>query len=112
ATGSGPCLHAVADFNADGHLDLAVPNYNDGTVSLLRGNGDGTFQPHADFPVMSSPISVVAGDFNRDGRPDLGVRSANVYATVVTQGLGLSGLQNPRPVASSASGLGFWSPER
>ena len=35
---------AVADFNRDGILDIAVPDYLANTVNILLGNGDGTFQ--------------------------------------------------------------------
>ena len=35
---------AVGDFNGDGKADLAVANYSDNSVSVLLGNGDGTFQ--------------------------------------------------------------------
>ena len=41
--------------------------------SILLGNGDGTFQPQIDVPVGSEPTSIVAGDFNGDGRTDLAV---------------------------------------
>lgn len=43
--GSGPDSEVVGDFNGDGKRDLAVANHNSGTVSILLGNGDGTFQP-------------------------------------------------------------------
>src|SRR5262249_16474615 len=43
------------------------------TVSVLLGNGDGAFQNRVDFPTGTSPGTVVAGDFNRDGRQDLAV---------------------------------------
>ncbi len=42
---------AVADFNGDHNLDLAVANWASGTVSILLGNGDGTFQTHVDYSV-------------------------------------------------------------
>src|SRR5438876_590519 len=64
---------AVGDFDGDGHLDLAVANYghpsngDPGGVSVLLGNGDGSFQPARNFPDRSSPSSVAVGDFNGDG---------------------------------------------
>src|SRR5215469_14008978 len=65
---------AIADFNGDGKLDLAVTtNSGYGGVSILIGNGDGTFQPPMTFTLSGYPECVVAGDFNGDGRPDLAV---------------------------------------
>jgi hypothetical protein len=72
-TGSSPRSVAVGDFNGDGHLDLAVANFNDGTLSILLGNGDGTFQDAQGFNAGSFPYSVAVGDFNGDGIPDLAV---------------------------------------
>ncbi len=48
---NGPVAVAAGDFTGDGRLDLAVVNYNTGTVSILLGNGDGTFQPPVDYAV-------------------------------------------------------------
>ena len=42
-------------------------------VSVLLGNGDGTFQPQVTYAVGSYPDAIVAGDFNGDGRTDLAV---------------------------------------
>jgi hypothetical protein len=63
----------VADFNGDGKFDLAVANGADNTVSVFLGNGDGTFQSPAAYPVGFNPWAVAAGDFNRDGKLDLAV---------------------------------------
>ncbi|WP_199247783.1 VCBS repeat-containing protein [[Phormidium] sp. ETS-05] len=54
--GSSPFSVTSGDFNGDGHLDLAVPN--DDSVSLLLGNGSGSFNPHTTFAVGSNPGSV------------------------------------------------------
>src|SRR5438270_872665 len=61
----GACPQAVrtADFNGDGRLDLAVANQSSNTVSILLGNGDGTFQPAQDFATGAGPQSLAVDDF-------------------------------------------------
>lgn len=49
AVGLGPTSITVGDFNGDGKLDLAIANAGSSNVSLLLGNGDGTFQMAADY---------------------------------------------------------------
>jgi len=80
--GVEPFSAAVGDFNGDGKLDLAIVNQTclptdnvcpPGSVSILLGNGDGTFQPHVDFATGPDPLSLVVGDFNHDGKLDLAV---------------------------------------
>lgn len=74
--GAVPSSVAVADLNADGKPDLAVSNAGTvltitNTVSVLLGNGDGTFQPQVPVTVGTSPAWVATGDVNADARPDL-----------------------------------------
>ena len=70
---------AVADLNGDGKPDLAVANLltltanAKSTVSVLLGNGDGTFQPETTYPVGKEPFFVAVGDFNGDLKKDLAV---------------------------------------
>ncbi len=68
---------AVADFNADGRPDVAVSSMaptNGGVVSVLLGNGNGTFAPAITTgQVGSSPTRIVAADLNADGRVDVAV---------------------------------------
>jgi FG-GAP-like repeat len=49
-SGTGPINVATADLNGDGRLDIIVPNFGADTVSVLLGNGDGTFGLATDFP--------------------------------------------------------------
>src|SRR5437764_11058212 len=81
--GSGPQFVAVGDFNGDGKLDLAVANmgtYDQSTyemtnssVSVLLGEGDGTFRGAVNYDAGANPRSVTVGDFNGDGKMDLAV---------------------------------------
>jgi Calx-beta domain/FG-GAP-like repeat/FG-GAP repeat len=61
----------TADFNGDGHLDLATANHDSNSVSMLLGNGDGTLQTARIFATSGSPVWIEAGDFNGDGKLDL-----------------------------------------
>jgi FG-GAP-like repeat len=64
---------AVGDFNGDGILDLAVTDDSNqtGMLSVLLGNGDGTFQAPVSYPVGFEPTDVLVGDVNGDGAQDL-----------------------------------------
>jgi len=53
--GREPDSAVASDLNKDGHIDLVVSNRTDATVSVLLGNGDGTFTTHAAIPVATIP---------------------------------------------------------
>jgi hypothetical protein len=57
---------------------VANSTYPNGTVSVLLGQGDGTFQSAVNYPAGSYPWSVVVADFNGDGKPDLAVAAPTV----------------------------------
>ncbi|MFO0910364.1 MAG: FG-GAP-like repeat-containing protein [Isosphaeraceae bacterium] len=63
----------LAELNGDGTADVVVPNFRAGDVSVLLGNGDGTFQPQRTFDAVVSPESLVTADFDGDGQVDLAV---------------------------------------
>ncbi|MGD0389028.1 MAG: FG-GAP-like repeat-containing protein [Tepidisphaeraceae bacterium] len=68
---------AVADFNHDGIPDIVVTNYDSGDVSVLLGNGDGTFQPQRRFNAVPNPFDLAVGDLTGNGNQDIVVVSAN-----------------------------------
>lgn len=72
-TGNTPYFVTAADLNGDGKLDLVIPNFHDNTISVLLGNGDGSFQTAVNYATGSLPGSIAVGDFNADGKLDLAV---------------------------------------
>jgi hypothetical protein len=71
--GQEPYALVSGDFNKDGIVDLAVANVTGGTVSILLGNGDGTFKAQNQIQAGYGPIALGVGDFNGDGKLDLAV---------------------------------------
>lgn len=76
--GGNPSSIAALDFDLDGHTDLAIANTYDSTVTILLGDGTGTFVPSSasPFAVAAGPTAVTAVDFDGDGRTDLAIASA------------------------------------
>jgi len=79
---------ATGDFNEDGIPDLAVANIGTNTVSILLGNGDGTFTLKSSPVVGNSPFALIAGDFNADGHLDLGVSNSGDNTVTILLGAG------------------------
>ena len=95
-TGSSPYALATADLNGDGHLDLATANERSDDVSLLLGNGDGTFRTQQRFAAGSGPSALVAVDLNGDGRVDLATANDRSRDVSVLLGNGDGTFQTPR----------------
>ena len=99
-TGDVPAQIVLGDFNNDTTLDLATVNAcgNDpncgftssGTISILLGNGDGTFKAQSEFAAGFEPGHFAIGDFNGDGDPDFAVTSSGALSILLQTTLGLS----------------------
>ena len=80
---------AVADFDRDGHLDVAAASYADSVVVILHGNGDGTFtigQQVMFAPDPSVEVRLVAGDFDGDHQTDLAVAAGDGLHLLIGNG--------------------------
>src|SRR6266436_6398742 len=106
--GYDPISVAVGDFNGDGVPDLVVADRVSNNVSVLLGNGDGTFQTPVAFATGTRPQSVAVGDFNGDGKLDLVVANEGSNNVSVLLGNGDGAFQaaqnfpagtNPQSVA-------------
>jgi hypothetical protein len=99
-----------ADFNGDGIPDLAVTNvigngatFTNSTVTILLGNGDGTFTLKSTMPAGNNPVAITVGDFRRDGKVDLAIVDQASNTVTVLLGNG-DGTFTPAP--SPAVGVG------
>lgn len=102
--GSRPAALAVADFNGDGNLDIAVANTISNTISVLLGNGDGTFHPPVitQVNVTNTIGAMVVGDFNEDGKQDLVVATvAGPQVSLLMRGNGDGTFVQQAPVPQS-----------
>jgi hypothetical protein len=86
--GFAPSSITAGDFNSDGHLDLAVADEGNATVSVFLGNGDGTFRERTDYAVGNSPVWVSTADLNGDTTLDLAVANKGDNTVSVLLGNG------------------------
>jgi hypothetical protein len=89
--GSGEKALAAADFDGDGHFDLAVTDWSRREVAVLTGDGLGQFREVGRFPAGENPTHVTAADFDSDGKPDLVIANHETTYLTLLRGDGLGG---------------------
>ena len=96
--GTNPQDMATADFNNDGRLDIVVANPTANSISVLLGNGNGTFQAAKTSAAGDNPLSIAVGDFNADGKLDLAAANGGTASVSVMRGNGDGTFQAPSSI--------------
>lgn len=92
---SRPGSIAVVDVNGDGNRDIITADYRNAAVTVMLGNGDGTFQYYVPYATGygSSPESVAVADVSGDGQPDIVVGNNSQGTIGVFKGTGTGAFQ-------------------
>ena len=70
--GDDPASASIGDISGDGRPDIVVANWYSGDLSVLVGNGDGTFQPALTYTLSTGQVhTAILADLNGDGRRDI-----------------------------------------
>jgi len=91
-----PAALAITDVNGDGKLDVLFANSTGNDVSVLLGNGDGTFKPAANYAVGTTPQALAFGDFDSDGKVDIFTANASTQDLSFLKGNGDGSFQAAR----------------
>lgn len=110
--GQAPVSVSLGEFNQDGNADLVIANSASRTVTILSGDGEGSFHQSQEMYVGQAPAAVLTADFNGDGRSDIAValKGENSVAIILGNGDGsfrppLSYAVGSSPVALTVSDL-------
>jgi type II secretory pathway component GspD/PulD (secretin) len=111
ATATGPFAITSADFNGDGKPDLAIVNQTTKNVTVLEGNGDGTFTefPKSPLPVGNLPVAIASGTLAGSTGPALAIANQNDNTVTVYMGNGdgtfAAASQSPLGTGSTPAGV-------
>src|SRR5438093_214332 len=98
--GLSPSAIAMGDFNGGGKADLVAANRLGNSISVLLGNGDGSFARAVNYSTGMQPDSVAVGDFNGDGMLDIVTANFGSNNVSVLRGNGGGRLQPGRQARS------------
>ncbi|WP_263360193.1 FG-GAP-like repeat-containing protein, partial [Acidicapsa ligni] len=101
------CVAIASDVDGDGIPDIVYTNYNNNTVSISIGNGDGSFQAPISYAAGTNPGFIAVGDFNGDDVPDLAVsnNASNTVGVFLGNGDGTFQPQVAYPAGSAPAGI-------
>jgi hypothetical protein len=108
---TGPVAVTVADFNGDGNPDLAIANQGTKNVTILEGNGDGTFKefPNSPLTVGNFPVAIASGTLNGSNGPALAIvnQQDNTLSVYLGNGDGtfVAASQSPLQTDKTPSGV-------
>lgn len=89
--GKNPTSLVTGDLNGDGMADLITTNIGSDSLSILLGNGDGSFRDPVTMRLPEQPRAAVLEDFNGDGKLDMAVANAGNHRAVILLGDGKGG---------------------
>jgi len=111
STATGPVAVAANDFDNDGILDLAILNQATANVTILKGNGNGTFAefPRSPVPVGQGPVAMSSGALAGSTGPALAIanRTDNTATIYLGNGDGTFALSSQSPLATGAAPSGI-----
>jgi tetratricopeptide (TPR) repeat protein/uncharacterized protein YjdB len=108
---TGPIAVTVADFNQDGIPDLAILNQTSNNVTILEGNGDGTFKLVSNTPLATGkfPVAIASGTLGGSTGPALAISNQNDNSVTVYLGKGngtfVAASQSPFATGAPPSGI-------
>jgi type II secretory pathway component GspD/PulD (secretin) len=111
ASATGPVAMTVADFNGDGVPDLAIVNQTTKNVTILKGNGNGTFTefPNSPLAVGNLPVAITSGTLNGSNGPALAIvnQQDNTLSVYLGNGDGtfVAASQSPLATDKTPSGV-------
>jgi len=109
-TATGPVAITSADFNGDGLPDLAIVNQTTQNVTILQGNGDGTFKEFSKSPVAvgKTPVSIASGSLSGSTGPALAIvnQADNSVSVYLGNGDGTFFAASQSPLATDTTPTG------